>query len=142
MTCSHANQCEHYNTLENQLPLGALGLNAFNHPQTFQVSYVFPPLALVLLVLSKFLAEHVIDQFRLLILVAPWVKTPWLLTVLKILEDISHHCPILKNLIMNVLVDWVLSGLLLLDLNLWLLRDVYQADKDSHPQFVRHLGGT
>ena len=34
-------------------------LNAFNHPWTFQVSYVFPPPALIPLVLSKFLVEHV-----------------------------------------------------------------------------------
>ena len=51
LTSSHSTQCQHYFTLENPLPLGALGLNAFSHPWTFQVSYVFPPLALVL---SKF----------------------------------------------------------------------------------------
>ena len=50
---------------------GALGLNAFNHPWTFQVSYMFPPPALVPLVLSKFLAEHVKGQLRCLILVVP-----------------------------------------------------------------------
>ena len=44
--------------LGNPLPLGAYGLNAFNHPWTGQVSYVFPP-ALVPLVPSKFLAEDV-----------------------------------------------------------------------------------
>ena len=43
---------------------GALGLNAFSHPWKFQVSYVFPPPALVPLVLSKFLAEHVNGQLR------------------------------------------------------------------------------
>ena len=32
--------------------LGTLGLNAFSHPWTFQASYVFPPPALVPLVLS------------------------------------------------------------------------------------------
>ena len=47
------------------LPLGALGLNAFNHPWTFWVRYVFPPPALVPLVLSKFLVEHVKGQLRL-----------------------------------------------------------------------------
>ena len=52
-------QCQHYFTLETPLPVGALGLNAFSHPWNFQVSYVFPPPALVPLVLAKFLAEHV-----------------------------------------------------------------------------------
>ena len=45
---SHSNQCQHYFTLETPLPLRAFGLNAFSHPWTFQVSYVFFPLALVL----------------------------------------------------------------------------------------------
>ena len=44
----------------------ALGLNAFNQPWMYQVSYDFPSL-----VLSKYLVEHVTGQFRLLILVAP-----------------------------------------------------------------------
>ena len=64
------NQCQLYYTLESPLHLETLGVNAFNHPWTYQVSYVFPPLALVSLVLFKFLAEHVTVQFRLLILMA------------------------------------------------------------------------
>ena len=32
----------------NTTTLGALGLNTFNHPWTYQIHYVFPPLALVL----------------------------------------------------------------------------------------------
>ena len=28
----HTIQCQHYYTLETPLPLGALGLNTFNHP--------------------------------------------------------------------------------------------------------------
>ena len=72
---SHTTQCQHYYTLEMPLPLGALELNAFNHPLMFQVSYVFPSPALVPLVLSKWLAEHVKGQLRLLILVAPcWME--------------------------------------------------------------------
>ena len=71
LTSSHTTQCQHYYTLESLLPLGALGLNAFNHPWMFQVSYVFPPPTLFPLVLSRFLAEHVKGQLRLLILVAP-----------------------------------------------------------------------
>ena len=62
LASSHSTQCQHYFTLETPLPLGALGLNTFSHPWTFQVSYVFPPPALVPLVLFKFLAEHVNSQ--------------------------------------------------------------------------------
>ena len=83
---------------------GALGLNAFNHPWTFQVGYMFPPSALVPLVLSKFLAEHVKGQLRQLILVAPcWMEAPWLPTVLNMLADIPQWCPFIKDLIIGCL---------------------------------------
>ena len=68
--------------------------------------------ALVSLFLSKFHAEHVTGQLRLLIVVAPfWMEAPWLPTVLSMLEDFPHWCPIVQNLIMDVLVYWVLKGL-------------------------------
>ena len=54
LASSCSTQYQHYYTLESPLPLGVLGLNAFNHPWMFQVSYMFPPPALVPLVLSKF----------------------------------------------------------------------------------------
>ena len=60
LTSSHTTQCQHYYTLETPLLLGALGLNAFNHPWMFQVGYMFPLPVLVPVVLSMFLAEHVI----------------------------------------------------------------------------------
>ena len=61
----------------NLLPLAALGLNAFNHPSMFEISYMFPPSALFPLVLCKFLAEHVKGQLRYLILLAPcWMEAP------------------------------------------------------------------
>ena len=47
LASSHTIQYQHYYTLETPLPLGDLELNAFNYPWMFQVSYVFPPLALV-----------------------------------------------------------------------------------------------
>ena len=52
LASSHTNQCQYSYTLESPLPLAALALNAFNYPQTYQVSYVFPSPALVPLVLS------------------------------------------------------------------------------------------
>ena len=42
LASSLTTQCQHYYTLEPPLPPGALGLNAFSHPCTFQVVYVFP----------------------------------------------------------------------------------------------------
>ena len=104
LTSSCSIQCQHYFTLETPLPLGTLGLNAFSHPWTFQVSYVFPLPALVPLVLSKFL-EHVKAQLRHLILVAPcWMEAPWLPTVLNMLADIPQQCPVIKDLIVDILV--------------------------------------
>ena len=112
-------QCQHYFTLETPLPLGALGLNAFSHPWNFQVSYVFPPLTLVPLVLSKFLAEHVNGQLRHLLLVAPcWMKAPWLPTVLNMLADVPRQHPVIKDLIMCVSVGQALKGLQYLHLTL------------------------
>ena len=99
-----------------------MGLNAFNHPRAYQVSYVFPPPLLVSLVLAKFLADHVKDQFRLLFLVAVYsMEVTWLPTVLKNLEDIPFWWSIIQNVILAVLVDWELKDMPSLYLNLWLL---------------------
>ena len=96
--------------LENPLPLGTVGLNACNDPNTF--SYVFPPPALVPLVLVKFLAEHVTGWFRHLILVAHhWMEATWLPIVLNLLLGITHCCPVVQNLVMDVSLDQVLKGL-------------------------------
>ena len=142
LASSYSTQCQHYFTLETPLPLGALGWNAFSHPWTFQVSYVLPPLALVPLVLSKFLAEHVNSQLRHLILVAPcWMEAPWLPTVLNMLADVPQQCPIVKDLIMDVLVGQALKGLQYLHLTLWQLSNVYYTDRGSLPQFVRQWQG-
>ena len=131
-------QCQHYFTLETPLPQGALGLNVFSQPWTFQVSYVFPPLALVPLVLSKFLAEHVKVQLGHLILVAPcWMEAPWLPTVLNMLADVPQQCPIIKDLVMDVSVGQALRGLQYLHLTLWQLSNVCSADRGSLPQPVR-----
>ena len=65
LASSPPTQCQNYYTLETLLSLGALGLNAFSHPWIFQVSYAFPPPALISLVLSEFLAEHVKGQLRI-----------------------------------------------------------------------------
>ena len=118
LASSCSTQCQHYFTLETPLPLGALGLNAFSHPWKFQVSYVFPPPALVPLVLAKFLAEHVNGQLRHLLLVAPcWMEAPWLPTVLSMLADVPRQCSIVKDLVVDVSVGQALKGLQYLHLN-------------------------
>ena len=112
LASSCSTQCQHYFTLETPLPLGALGLIVFSYPWTFQVSYVFPSPALVPLVLSKFLAEHVNSQLRHLILVVPcWMEAPWLPTVLTMLADVPWWCPIIKYLIVDVSVGQAFKGL-------------------------------
>ena len=88
------------------------------------------------------LAEHVKGQLRLLILVAPcWMEAPWLPTVLNMLADIPQCCPIIKDLVLDVSVGYVLKGLPYLHLTLWLLRDVCCMDRDSLPQPVRQWWG-
>ena len=90
------------------------------------------------LVLSRFLAGHVTGQFRLLVLLAPcWMEAPWLPTLLGKLVDITHQCPILKDLILDALIGQVLMGLKSLHFTLWLLRDVCCTDKGSLPWCVR-----
>ena len=75
--------------LGNSTTSGGLVVECFQPSLDFQVSYVFPPPALVPLVLSKLLAEHVNGQFRHLILVMPcWMEAPWLPTVPNMLADI------------------------------------------------------
>ena len=72
-------KCQHSYTLEYLLPLGPFGLKVSNYPWKYHASYVFHSPALFYLVLSRFLAEHVIGQFRLLILAAScWIEAPWL----------------------------------------------------------------
>ena len=99
---------------------------------------MFPPPALVPLVLSKFLAEQVKGQLRWLILVAScWMEAPWSPTVVNMLADIPQQCPVIKDLIMDVLVGQVLKDLPYLHLTLWLLSNVWYTDKGSLPQSVR-----
>ena len=81
-----------------------------------------------------YLVEHGTSQFRLLILVASyWMETTWLPTILSMLEDIPHQCPIVKDLVTSVLVSLVLKGLPLLHISLWLLSVVSCTDKGSLP---------
>ena len=90
-----------------------------------------------------FLAEHVNGQLRHLLLVAPcWMEAPWLPTVLNMLADVHQQCPLVKDLVMDVLVGQVLKGLQYLHLTLWLLSDVCYADRGSFPQSVRQWGAT
>ena len=101
------------------LLLGGFGVEYLQPSLGIQVSYVFPPPALVPLVLSKFLAEHVKGQLRHLILVSPcWMEAPWLPTVLNMLADLQQHSPIIKDLVMDVSIGHVFKGLPYLHLTL------------------------
>ena len=63
------------------------------------------------------------------------MEAPWLPTVLNILADVHWQCPIIKDLIIDVLVGQVLKGLPYLHLTLWLL------SRGSLPQSVRQWQG-
>ena len=128
LASSHSTQCQDYYTLEYPLSLGAVGLNAFNRPWMFQVSYVFHPPELVPLVLPKFLAEYVKSDvwfwwhhvgWRLL--GSPQFSTCW--------QTFLWQCFTIKDLIIDVLVGQALKGLPYLHLTLWLLIDVCYADR-------------
>ena len=76
----------------------AFGFEPYSHPWTYQLSYAFSHPALVPLFLCQILTECVTGPFRPLILVAPcWMKAPWLLTVLKMLENIPCLCSVVKD---------------------------------------------
>ena len=65
------------------------------------------------------------------------MEAPWLPIVLNMLEDVPDQCPIIKDLVTDVSEEWVLKGLLLLPLALWLLRDISCTDKGFLSQSVR-----
>ena len=138
----HNSQCQHYCTLENPLLLAALVWmlsTILGYSNELCSSYIIP--ALVLLVLSKCLEEHVTGQFRLHILVVPcWMEAFWLTTIPNMLEYIPHHCPSVK------ILPWMFqetgcSRLTLLHLMLWLLRDVCCTDWGSLHLSVRQCQG-
>ena len=99
---SHANQCQHYYIWENLLPRGSLVLNTSNHPWSYQVSFVFPTVALI----SNSVhisAEHITGQSRLLMYSCTfWIEAVLLWTVINMFEDVLHWCPIVKDLIRDV----------------------------------------
>ena len=104
------------------------------------MNYLFPPVALVPIILSTFLAEHVTGQLRLCILVAScWMEASWLPTVLNMLVDITHCCPVIQNLVMFQWTRCTRSAIGTLPLQ-W-LRDVFCVDRGSHPQSVRQWQG-
>ena len=53
--------------------------------------------------------------------------------ILNMLEDVPHQWPVVKDLVMNVLVEWVFKGLPLLHLTLWLFRNLCCEGKGSFP---------
>ena len=77
------------------------------------------------------------DKYSITPIPACWMEAPWLTTVLNMFADISQHCPIITNLIMDVLVGHVLKSLPYLHFTPWLLRDVCCADRVSPPQSIR-----
>ena len=99
--------------------------------------YVLPP-AFIPLVFSKFLVKHVKSIQSSYSSGAMFDGDFLVATVLIMLDNIPHWCPIMKDLIMDVSVDQALKVLPLLHLTFWLVRDVCCTDKGSLPQSVKH----
>ena len=95
--------------------------------------HIFSPAALASLDWSKFLKKkHVRGQFRVVIPSIPCLmKALWLSTVFNMLEDVAHCCPMVKDLIRDILVDWELKGLQSLHISLWLLKDALHRQRFS-----------
>ena len=126
----------------NSTACGGLKVECLQLSWEFSGYYVFPPPALAPLVLSKFLAEHVNGQLRHLLLVAPcWMEAPWLPTILNMLADVPWWCPIIKDLVMDVLVGQALKGLRYLHITLWLHSNLCYTDRGSLPWSVRQWQG-
>ena len=51
--------------------------------------------------------------------------------------NVESSCIMVRNLTGEILVDWIILGLPLLHLTLWLLKDMYCADRGSPPLSVR-----
>ena len=97
------NQWQLYYTLEKSSSSGRFGVNIFSQPWTYQVSYVFffscissPGSVQVSGRMCHRLTQTLYSSGTF------WMETPWLPTVLSMLEDIPHQYPILRDLIMFV----------------------------------------
>ena len=65
-----------------------------------------------------FLAEHVMGQFRIVILVVScWIEAIWFSAGLNMLVDIPHCYPNIQNLVMGVLVGVCAQGFAIIAFN-------------------------
>ena len=121
----------------NSTASGALGLNAFSHPWNFQVSYVSSsgsgPSC------SGQVSSRTCQQSTQTFTFGGSMLdgSSLLPTVLGMLADVPRQCPIVKDLVVDVSVGQVLTGLRYLHLTLWLLSNVCYANKGSLPQSIR-----
>ena len=69
------------------------------------------------------------------------MEAPWLPTVLNMLEDIQQHCPVIKDLFMDVLVGHGFKGVPYLHFTHWVLRDMCCTDRGCLLQYVRKWWG-
>ena len=65
------------------------------------------------------------------------MEVSWFPTVLNMLGDIPDKCPIVKDIVRDILVGQLLKDLQSLQLTFWLLRDMCFTDKSS---FLSPLG--
>ena len=88
-----------------------MGLNAFNHPWNFQLSYVSssgsgPSCSVQVSSRTCQRSTETFDSGGSML-----DGGSWLPTVLNMLADVPRWCPLVKDLIMDVSVDQALKGL-------------------------------
>ena len=99
---SHTNQCQLYYTLENPQPLGTLGLNAFNDLLTYETCFLVFCLCISSLNSVQVSCRTCHRSIQISFSGGTLLdRDSWLTTVPSMLEDVSHQCPIMKDLIMD-----------------------------------------
>ena len=141
---SHTNHCQHYYTLESPLPLGALVINAFNHPWAYHACHVSPS-ALVPSFSSFSPGSTPVPSRTCQQSVQTYYPFGTLLDRGSLASQSSQYLGICSSWVSHnkgahqlCLGQQVIKSLQLLHLTLWLLRDVCYTNKGSLPQSVMH----
>ena len=100
---SHTDQCHHYYTLENLVPSRALRLSAYNQDWKYQVSYLFPPSALISEVPSQVSGRTCTGQFTGTVAnewktstIIPFIEKPNISEEFKNYQPVNDLCIIFK----------------------------------------------
>ena len=123
--------------LEESTTFGSLAIECFQPSLGIWGESCVSSFYISSLILCKFLVEHVTGQLKLLVLVVPCWMGVSLSSHSPQCIQCSLQCSIVKNIVLDVLVGWVLKDLTLLHLTFLVLRDACCTDRGSLPQSVR-----